>query len=71
MDIREIVNRNDTEPINEDEAYFLIKSYIHEKTGKVVEPRINYHNYLFECRLMHDLLNHIIAYYRNEGNIQE
>ena len=68
MDLREIINRPDDVPIEEEESYFVIREYIKIRKGKNVNPRIETrfgHIYsMQECHLMLNMLNYAIIWLR-------
>jgi hypothetical protein len=72
MDLKEIINRPNEQPIQEDEAYFLIKTYVKERKGVDIEPKINaIHFNIFaqhEISLLHHMLNIIIDWYKSKND---
>ena len=69
MDLKEIVYRHDSIPLEEEECLFVIRSIIKHRTGKVIEPYIRYSNGLItasmDLDLMMELTKRAIVWYRN------
>ena len=68
MNLKEIVNRPNETPLEEDEAYLVIKQDVKARKGVDIEPRIEIRRGKFvamhEVNLMHQMLNHAIAWFR-------
>ena len=68
MNLTEIINRPNKQPIHEDEAYAILKHYIKVRKGVSVNPKIDIrYGTLYaqvEVSKMHDLLNHAIGWFR-------
>ena len=68
MDIKEIVNRPDSIPIQEKEAYFVIREYVKARKGVEIDPEIDLSfgsiSAIREIHLMHSMLNSAISWYR-------
>lgn len=68
MDLKEIVNRPDGTPIEEQEAYFVIKEYVKARKDVDIQPQINARmgqiQAMFEVNLMHQMLSYAIAWFK-------
>jgi hypothetical protein len=72
MDLKEIVNRPNETPIEEQEAYLVIKEYIKARKGVEIQPmietRLGKLNAMHEVNLMHQMLNYAIGWFRQNPN---
>jgi neutral trehalase len=68
MNLKDIVNRSNEIPIEENEAYLVIKEYIKARKKVDVNPRIESRfgtiNTVREVKLMHHMLNDAIGWFR-------
>lgn len=68
MNLKEIVNRPNEAPIQQHEAYFVIKEYVKARKGVDINPTIDTRLGVFsanmEIKLMHKLLDYAIAWFR-------
>lgn len=72
MDLKEIVNRPNETPIEEQEACLVIKEYIKVRKGGEVQPMIETRqgkfNAIREVNLMRQMLNYAIGWFRQNPN---
>lgn len=72
MNLKEIINRPNETPLDEDEAYFVLKEYVKARKGVDINPRIEARfsslNAMREVNIMHHMLNHAIGWFRIELN---
>jgi hypothetical protein len=68
MNLKEIINRPNETPLEEDEACLVIKQYIKARKGVDVKPKIEIRygraRAMHEVNLMHQMLNHAIGWFR-------
>lgn len=72
MYLKEIVNRPNEMPIEQDEALFVIKEYIKARKGVDTNPKVEtklgtFHT-MIELDLMIDMLNYAVGWFRIEMN---
>lgn len=72
MDLKEIVNRPNETPIQEQEACLVIKEYIKARKGVEIQPKIETRlgqiYAMREVNLMHEMLNYAIGWFRQNPN---
>lgn len=64
MNLQEIINRNDSYPITQDECLFVIKEYVKIRKNVDITPVINMFNPIQEVELMAKLANIAIHWLR-------
>lgn len=71
MNLKEIVNRHDSIPIQQDEAFFVISEYIKIRKGVDVQPRIENRfgslHAVAQVQLMGNMLIHAICWLKENG----
>ena len=72
MDLKEIINRPNETPLEQEEAYLVIKQYVKARKGVDIKPKIEIRRgrlvAMHEINLMHQMLNHAIAWFRENPN---
>ena len=72
LTLKEIVNRPDTQAVEQDEALFVIKEYVKARKGVDVNPHIETgHGNMYaiqQIQMMVSMLPHAIGWFRNEWN---
>jgi len=72
MDLKEIINRPNEAPIEENEACFIIKEYIKTRKGvevnPIIETRLGNTYAMREVGLMNKMLDHAIEWFKENTN---
>jgi hypothetical protein len=79
MELKEIVNRSNNIPIQEEEAMYLTKEYVKVRKGVDVNPNLtddlavihtkNGIELVNQITIMHHLVNCAIGWFRNNPNV--
>ena len=64
MNLKEIVNRHNSIPIEEEEAYLVIKEYVKVRKNVDIKPKIDYFRAISQIKFMHRMLNIAIGWFR-------
>ncbi len=66
MNLKELIDRPNETPIQEDEAYFILREYIKIRKGVDISPRLSSifgrMGATIEVQIMHNMLDYAIAW---------